>query len=75
MFNNIHKLLVIKKYKIFIASIVISFFFICLRNFKLYPSVFTDEQFHSYFARLVDFKNLIRIQILDDILMCQIDSK
>jgi phosphoglycerol transferase len=58
MFNNIHKLLVIKKYKIFIASIVISFFFICLRNFKLYPSVFTDEQFHSYFARLVDFKNI-----------------
>jgi len=60
MIRNIYNLLVVKKpkYTIFIASIIISFFIIFLRNFNLYPSVFTDEQFHSYFARLVDFKNI-----------------
>ena len=62
MIKNIHNLLssFLKKneYKLLFFSIFSSIIIILLRNLNLYPSVFTDEQFHSYFARLIEFKNI-----------------
>ena len=62
MIKNIYNLLssFLKKneYKLLFVSIFSSIIIIILRNLNLYPSVFTDEQFHSYFSRLTEFKNI-----------------
>lgn len=62
MIKNIYNLLsyFLKKseYRFLILCIFFSILVIFFRNHNLYPSVFTDEQFHSYFARLIEFKSI-----------------